>query len=119
MPIGKGQWKEKVLHYFGEGKDGAMPQANLIFDAAGNLYGTTSAGGAHGLKCGTEQWGTVFQLTFGGDGQWKETLLYSFSGPPDGNLPEGSLTFDGAGNLYGTTVAGGVYDAGAIFEITP
>ena len=119
MPTGSGRWSEKVLHYFGKGKDGSVPRANLIFDAAGNLYGTTSGGGAHGLNCANEPCGTVFQLTIGGDGQWKETLLHSFSGPPDGDTPIGTLVLDGEGNLYGTSFYGGVYDAGTVFEITP
>jgi uncharacterized repeat protein (TIGR03803 family) len=119
MPTGSGQWEEKVLHYFGKGKDGYVPYAGLTLDAAGNLYGTTTGGGAYGSNCGTEPCGTVFQLMPGANGQWSEKVLHSFSGSPDGNLPEGSLTFDSAGNLYGTTAAGGGYDAGAVFEITP
>jgi len=119
-PGTSGEWREKILHSFGAVKDGTSPTAGMIFDAAGNLYGTTFGGGAHGqgLHCGNEPCGTVFQLTPGTHGQWKETVLHSFSGPPDGDTPLGTLILDCEGNLYGTAY-GGAYDAGAIFEITP
>jgi len=108
--------KEKVLHSFNR-NDGANPYAGLIFDAAGNLYGTSDGGGAFGG-------GTVFELTSGAGGTWTETVLYNFgAGDGDGGGPEASLTFDAAGNLYGTTVAGGMYcgpsGCGTVFELTP
>jgi uncharacterized repeat protein (TIGR03803 family) len=109
--------KYKVLHRF-KGKDGAYPQAGLILDAAGNLYGTTSSGGdlraCHRMGCGT-----VFKLTPQEDGTWRENVLHSFTGTPDGLYPHGGLVFDQAGNLYGTTPAGGASDAGVVFELMP
>jgi uncharacterized repeat protein (TIGR03803 family) len=103
-----GKWTEKVLHSF-NGQDGAEPFASLIFDAKGNLYGTTEAGGANGD-------GTVFELT-SSKGSWTETTLYNFNGQ-DGNEPEGGVVFDAKGNLYGTTTLGGTYDDGTVFELT-
>src|SRR5258708_5152550 len=86
---------EKVLYNFSSYPHGEKPQANLIADTAGNLYGTTYAGGAY-------QVGTVFKLTRGAKG-WTQTVLYSFKGGSDGEYPESSLVFDAAGNLSGTT----------------
>src|ERR1700686_401911 len=70
--------KEKVLHNFGKGKDGVLPEAGLIFDAAGNMYGTTFWGGSH-LSCGYDTaCGTIFRLTPSENGTWTEKVLYSF-----------------------------------------
>ena len=102
--------KYKVLHAF-NGKDGADPSADLIFDAAGNLYGSTEQGGAYGP-------GTVFKLTPNADGSWTESVLHSFNGS-DGQLPKAGLIFDAAGNLYGTTSEGGTHNFGTVFKLTP
>jgi len=124
-PVGNGTWTETVLHSFGNGTDGIVPRSPLIFDAAGNLYGTTTGGGASGCvgTCG----GTVFELSPpNSSGDWTEKLLYSFcsaSGSycPDGNAPMAGVVFDGAGNLYGTTYSGGGNPAqfGVVYELTP
>ena len=96
--------------------DGRAPDAGLILDAAGNLYGTTSEGGASGG-------GVVFELTRGTDGTWSETVLHSFCSSwqncPDGQEPEAGVIFDAAGNLYGTTVYGGANNEGVVFELMP
>jgi uncharacterized repeat protein (TIGR03803 family) len=111
-------WTETVLHNFGNGTDGSDPQAELVFDSSGNLYGTTQFGGASG---GFENGGTVYRLSPGSAG-WTETVLYSFplsySGP-DGDLPAGTVVIDKAGNLYGVTQAGGFYGYGTVYELTP
>jgi uncharacterized repeat protein (TIGR03803 family) len=110
---GGGVWTEKLLYSFNNNiSDGENPNASLIFDASGNLYGTTTKGGATGN-------GTVFELTPTGTGGWTETVLYSFGSVPDGNGPQGSLIFDALGNLYGTTYLGGVNGGGTVFELTP
>jgi len=110
-PNTDGSWTESVLHSF-NGSDGEIPDARLIFDAAGNLYGTTSKGG-------TSSDGTVFKLTPNADGSWTESVLHSFSGG-DGDEPSAALIFDAAGNLYGTTTAGGGVDGnGTVFKLTP
>src|ERR1700680_1061750 len=84
---------EKVLHNFVAFPHGANPQASLIADAAGNLYGTTPNGGRYG-------YGTVFELGPGKNGKWNQTVLYSFTGGPDGANPVAGLVFDNSGNLY-------------------
>ena len=97
--------KEQVLHSFTGGADGSYPFAGLVRDAAGNLYGTASSGGAYGH-------GTVFNLNAIGE----EVVLHSFSGA-DGSGPEANLVLDPNGNLYGTTNGGGAYGAGVVFGI--
>jgi uncharacterized repeat protein (TIGR03803 family) len=110
-PNADGSWTERVLHSF-NGSDGAYPYAGLTFDAAGNLYGTTSEGGASGN-------GTVFKLTPNADGSWTESVLHSFSSS-DGAYPwAGCLIFDAAGNLYGTTLTGGSPGGGTVFKLAP
>ena len=101
---------EAVLYSFQGGSgDGAYPNAGLIADAAGNLYGTASGG---------EIDGTVFEVKRDISGKWNEVTIHSFQGT-DGRIPQASLVMDAHGNLYGTTVAGGNYGAGVVFELTP
>lgn len=105
-------WTESVIYGFGQkNQDGTDPFGGVIFDGAGNLYGTTVTGGSYNQ-------GTVFQLVPSGSG-WKENILYSFPGGSGGAQPFGGLIFDHAGNLYGTTIAGGDQNAGTVFELTP
>jgi uncharacterized repeat protein (TIGR03803 family) len=112
-PDANGTWTETVLSNFGEGNDGAIPETNLVFDAAGHLYGTTTYGGVRGH-------GTVFQLTPGANGTWIENVIYSFRGKGNGIYPYAGLVFDGAGNLYGTTAYGGANNtAGTVFQLAP
>jgi uncharacterized repeat protein (TIGR03803 family) len=111
MPESGGTWKEKTLHKFTGGIDGGEVLASLIFDSAGNLFGTTAIGGAH-------REGTVFELMPESDGSWKEKVLYSFTGSSDGGGPSASLVFDSTGNLYGTA-GGGTSQAGVVFRLTP
>jgi uncharacterized repeat protein (TIGR03803 family) len=112
VPRAAGGWTYRVIHKFSGKADGGHPAyAPLIFDTAGNLYGTTSAGGLHNA-------GNVFKLIPTADG-WKEQVLYSFTGGTDGGTPLAGLVLDPAGNLYGSTTGGGAYGAGVIFEITP
>ncbi len=117
-------WTEKILHSFQgtRGNDGATPQASLIWDGAGNLYGTTLQGGVRGpcevLYSGSGC-GTVFELTPSGSGEWIETVLYEFTGKPDGENPSAGLVWDQQGNLYATAGGGGTYDYGMLFELSP
>jgi uncharacterized repeat protein (TIGR03803 family) len=104
---------EKVLYHFQGGSDGAEPYSQLVFDAEGNLYGTTQFGG-DGCKY---ECGTVYQLTPDSGGRWKENVLHRFAGP-DGKYPHGWLVVDKSGNLYGTTSNGGKYDGGIVFKLT-
>jgi len=112
-PGAKGQWTEKLLRGF-SGSGGASPVAGVVFDAAGNLYGTTVAGGTGG-PC-TGGCGIVFRLT-PAKGWWNETVLHDFSGT-DGASPYSGVILDASGNVYGTTFAGGEYFAGAVYELT-
>ena len=111
-------WVYSLIHEFCPplncNNDGINPQASLIIDGSGNLYGTTVNGGTGGG-------GTVFKLTPGLLG-YTETILYNFcsqSGCTDGLDPQAGLVFDNAGNLYGTTYGGGAAGAGTVFKLTP
>jgi uncharacterized repeat protein (TIGR03803 family) len=161
---------ETPLHSFtsGNGVDGFYPEAGLVLDGAGNLYGTTSQGGVGGINGGAvfkvdtagnetvlhtfdgadgwspgfgsllrdsdgnlfgttqgsgtgcqETCGSVFELTPKSGGGWTATVLYTFSGGSDGGAPLAGLIQDGAGNLYGTTSAGGAYGYGVVFKLSP
>ncbi len=119
-PSSSGKWTQTVLYNFTNTTDGSFPAAGLIFDAAGNLYGTTTTGGA---LCPTNSCygtaGTVFELSPNSNGTWTETTLYSFGATGDGSDPTSSLIFDKSGNLYGTTYYGGTTDYGIVFELSP
>ncbi|MCU1301132.1 MAG: hypothetical protein JWQ87_1416 [Candidatus Sulfotelmatobacter sp.] len=113
MPAVSGGWTLKVLHNFGNGTDGQSPSGVLIFDTAGNLYGTTSGGGSHGNA------GTVFKLSPQPSGAWKETILHSFNpNASDGYNPAGGVVLDASGNLYGTTNLGGSNNTGSVFKLS-
>jgi uncharacterized repeat protein (TIGR03803 family) len=105
---------EKVLLNF-DATNGNYPQADLIFDSKGNLYGTVARGTLHGN-------GAVFELIPDGKGNWTEKVLYSFHGK-DGSFPASRLVFDNKGNLYGTTQRGGNYNcylgSGTVFKLSP
>src|SRR5438105_5582938 len=105
LPYPDGSWTESVLYSFcsvTNCADGGR-SAGLIFDAGGNLYGTAGGGGSTNCNGGC---GTFFKLTPNSDGSWTESVLHSFTGA-DGAELVGGLIFDAAGNLYGTTHAGG------------
>ena len=126
-PTPNGPWTETIIHQFNafEGhNDGCEPIGSLIFDNAGNLYGTTSQGGGGTTDtfC-TNGCGTVFKLAPNKDGSWTESILHALhqggGGSRDGQNPFDSVVFDNAGNLYGTTLAGGPDDLGTVFKLTP
>jgi len=98
-----GTWDMTVLHSF----DGANPLGELVFDADGNVYGTTAFGGPY-------NYGTVYEWT-----GLNLVLIYSGQSYPDGQTPEGGVTLDSSGNLYGTFSAGGPYQSGMAFELSP
>jgi uncharacterized repeat protein (TIGR03803 family) len=116
---------EEVLYSFNDlSGDGYLPQSSLIFDASGNLYGTTTFGGNLSL-CGGSGCGTVFEMTKVG-GVWTASVLHSFNGGTDGAEPYAGLTFDASGNFYGTTqyggsgtCSGGAGGCGTVFELSP
>ena len=107
-----GTWSESVLYSFKGGKDGSSPISNLVVDRAGNLWGTTSEGGA-GCSCGT-----IVELS-NRSGQWRERVAYRFASVPDGAFVYNGMIADAAGNLYGATVHGGNTDDGTIYKFTP
>ncbi len=102
------QYSETILHDFTDSGDGDAPVGNVVFDAAGNLYGATLGGGAN-------HQGTIYEISPSSG----ESILYSFIGPLDGKSPNGGLIMDGAGNLFGTAFVGGPNANGLVFELSP
>ena len=110
------QFTETVLYNFTGGLDGGNPSSSLIFDTAGNLYGTTEFWGTGS--------GTVFELSPSTGSGWTETTLYAFTGGADGGMPAGGLVLDAAGNLYGMTNRAGDFSCnssgcGTVFQLSP
>ncbi|MGO9650626.1 MAG: choice-of-anchor tandem repeat GloVer-containing protein, partial [Terriglobales bacterium] len=110
------QTQYSVLYSFGANgpNDGSDSKGKLVRDSQGNLYGTTTLGGSAAS-------GTVYELAPSGSG-WTETVLYNFCSQdvcPDGAFPWAGLVLDQAGNLYGSTVSGGLYGWGTVFELSP
>lgn len=101
---------QKVLHAFSS-DDRVKPLGGLFLDAAGDLYGTTNLMGPDGGG------GTVFKLDSNSD--YRESVLHTFKGVPDGAGSIGRVTVDSAGNVYGTTVFGGFGDFGTVFKVDP
>jgi uncharacterized repeat protein (TIGR03803 family) len=111
-PAAGGGWTETIPFTF-DCSDGLDPAGTLVFDPAGNLYGTAGGGGAHDA-------GIVFELIPGTGGTWTEAILHAFnSGTNDGNYPTAGLVRDASGNLYGTTFKGGSKGRGMVFELSP
>ena len=109
-------WRLNTLYTFTGGSDGSTPNGGVIFGPDGALYGTTTGGAGIG--------GVVFKLTPSLTAcktalcPWTETVLYTFTGYPDGEEPErGDLLFDQAGNIYGTTSSGGTYGVGTVYQL--
>ena len=124
VPNSDGTWTKTVLYAFRGGRqDGAIPIRGVTFDQAGNIYGTTVDGGINNSPCNAFGCGTVFKLTPSAGGHWTESILHFFTGGLDGYKPESPLAIDGAGNLYGTSSFGGLYQnydyGGVAYEITP
>lgn len=117
LTLGKsGEWTRKTVFTFTPANseaDGTVPWGGVVVDAAGNMYGTTRYGGAYGM-------GTVFEIMppVGTSNKYQEKVLWNFNGT-NGSAPQGGLILDSAGNLYGTTTAGGLYGGGVVFEVSP
>ena len=109
-----GRWIERVLYSFKGGTDGASPISNLVADAAGNLYGTTSDGGAASCICGV-----IFKMTPSASGHWTESVAYRFPGTPKPGFAYNGMIRDHKGNFYGATVHGGTGNDGAIYKFKP
>jgi uncharacterized repeat protein (TIGR03803 family) len=104
-------WIEAVVHSFDPSVE-SLPFSGVILDAKGNIYGTCGNGN------GVTTVGTVFELSPAGPGKWSERNLLSFD-KNNGEFPETALFRDAAGNLYGTTILGGTYNSGVVFEVIP
>jgi uncharacterized repeat protein (TIGR03803 family) len=113
---GQSAWTETILYAFSGGADGSNPSGGLILDKNGALYGVAMQGGT--VPCGC---GVVYKLTppMTGQDKWTQTVLWAFQGKPDGYYPQGNLTLDRAGDLYGTSSYGGTAGLGSIFKLTP
>jgi len=104
-------WKENILYAFQGDTDGFYPIGDVTFDPSGNIYGTTTQGGVDGP-------GTIYELR-PSNGKWTENILYNFTGQyPDGGNPYSGVILDKAGNIYSTTLAGGINDGGIVSELT-
>ena len=125
-----GKWTETVLYSFPSPKQGYLPNGNLVFDAAGNLYGATEFGGGHGTTCDKfyQYCGAVFELSppKKKGGKWTEKVLHGFKSGTDGANPNGGLILDSKGAIYGTTFGGGDENGecgsggcGTAFELKP
>jgi len=120
---GASAWRYKVIHHFSDAPDGALPSSGLTVDSQGNIFGTTAGGGTGA--------GTAFELTPDATGtNWSETALFDFKVGAAGYTPFGGLALDGSGDLFGTTVYGGIDNAvcggngngnscGVAFELAP
>jgi hypothetical protein len=132
---GQTQWTETVLHAFDysfvwNNGDGSEPDAGVVMDGKGALYGTTYYGGSTADPYAIG-WGAVYRLTPPASGQtaWNETVLYRFKGGADGEKPSSTLTLDATGAIYGTTTTGGsqlcpqpdgsLAGCGTVFKLTP
>ncbi len=113
LSLSGSQWVATILYTFRDGEDGAYPFGDLIADAQGNLYGTTSTDGSGGG-------GTVFEMSPDGHGGWIATTLAELPGYYDhpGGGPQDALTMDSAGNLYGTALLNGAFHMGNVFKLT-
>jgi len=111
-PSSTGEWTKSLIFAFSL-DNGSMPESGVTMDASGNLFGTTLGGGANLL-------GEVYELKPNSDGTWTQEVIYSFTGLADGHSPRAEVTLDAAGNVYGTTSAGGLTQVGgAVFQLTP
>jgi uncharacterized repeat protein (TIGR03803 family) len=122
-PSGNGTWIETVIYNFCSSPncaDGGVPLAGLISDSSGNLYGTTGLRRSYSACGDGGGCGTIFELSPTQSGGWTETVLWSFGGDGDGQVPRSRLVQDDLGNLYGTTEnGGGNSSAGVVFELSP
>ncbi len=110
-------WRETVLYSFTGQSDGGVPEGDLVFDQAGNIYGTTFAGGEGNCVPLFNGCGAVYQLT-PSQGSWNLNVIHTFTGLADGGGPTGGVILDQAGNLYGATYVGGSSSLGVVFEFT-
>jgi uncharacterized repeat protein (TIGR03803 family) len=111
------RWKETILYTFAGASDGSYP-SGVVFDAQGNLYGTTQNGGS---GCNSPGCGTVFKLKPQSSGLWQETIVHQFESSDDGSVSMGNILIDNStGHAYGTTQFGGGRNGyGTVFQVGP
>jgi uncharacterized repeat protein (TIGR03803 family) len=120
-PRPSGGYRFVVLHSFPENSSDGLYPSSLLLDAKGNVYGATTSDSAG--DCGTYGCGLIFRLSPTTSGTWSESILYHFSGTPDGMGPYGNMVFDGTGTIYGTTSSGGTvgdgnnYGCGTVYQL--
>lgn len=112
------QVSDQVLYSF-TGISASNPRGGLLITPSGKMYGTTITGGNRGNNCLRDGCGSVFELIPEPGGSWNFHRIYAFNGGSDGFAPEGNLVEDTAGNLYGTTSAGGANNGGTVYKLTP
>jgi uncharacterized repeat protein (TIGR03803 family) len=117
-PHSSGPWTLTLLHRFSGGVDGRGPEPGVVFDSAGNLYGTAEFGGFTGKGCESASCGVAYELSPTTKGPWKETILHEFKLQADGGYPIGGVILDSAGNVYGSTEFGGAFGVGVVFELS-
>ena len=105
-------WTEQIIHRFTH-SEGGSPNGDVIFDRAGNLYGVTQLGSQDPAGC----CGTMYKLSPSG-GSWNFAIIHNFTGD-DGANPYSGVTFDAAGNLYGTAWNGGANGSGVVYQLVP
>jgi uncharacterized repeat protein (TIGR03803 family) len=111
-----GVWSHRPLYAFkGGASDGQQPRGNIVFDAAGSIYGVTEFGG----PASTPGAGAVYRISPSASGAWTETILHFFGTGLDGFQPNAGVAKDASGNLFGTTRFGGAHGAGTVYELTP
>jgi uncharacterized repeat protein (TIGR03803 family) len=111
-------WDETVVYRFTGNGSGDAPIGTIVFDGAGNLYGTTNEGGSTTGGCAHSNCGVVYKLTRS-NGGWTQSVIYQFTGGNDGAVGVSGLVMDGAGNLYGVATGGQTYGCGTVYELTP
>jgi uncharacterized repeat protein (TIGR03803 family) len=116
--VKNGSWRFSVVHNF-SAKQGGGPAGNMVFNASGNLYGSTVIGGNLAACKQQGGCGVVFKLTPLGNGKWTYAVLHAFNNSPDGALPNGGLAENGRGRIFGTTIGGGTYGLGTVFQVKP
>jgi uncharacterized repeat protein (TIGR03803 family) len=112
QPVAGGSAFSTLYNFVYNGEGGSGPRCTLTFDASGNLYGTTPAGGL------AYNYGTVFELTPTGNGTWTDKVVHYFGHGQDGIAPYAGLITDASGNFYGTTTFGGANNTGTVFKLT-
>jgi uncharacterized repeat protein (TIGR03803 family) len=108
----KSGWKDRALYTFASNAGGENPYAGLVMTAKGKFYGTA-------IESGPDDGGVAYELVRVKGNEWKETVLHAFGATGDGNAPYGRLVADKSGDLFGTTVFGGEYNGGIVYELSP